>query len=175
MMAAQAAGATVPHLNVEDIRNLDISRLPRSRDQQAAAADVLGAIDDLVENNRRRVEVLEEMRGRSTRSGSSASASPATRPQPLSTALSGPCLKAGVWSQVSGRGCDWINSVLKRAITLGICGRHAFLTPSECLCIDSGLNLFVFCRRVARRLFDHASFLPERYASSASGRSVRPQ
>ena len=61
MMAAQAAGATVPHLNVEDIRNLDISRLPKSRDQQAAAADVLGAIDDLVENNRRRVEVLEEI------------------------------------------------------------------------------------------------------------------
>ena len=30
MMAAQAAGATVPHLNVEDIRNLDISRLPRN-------------------------------------------------------------------------------------------------------------------------------------------------
>ena len=32
-----------------------------TRDQQAAAADVLGAIDDLVENNRRRVEVLEEI------------------------------------------------------------------------------------------------------------------
>jgi len=60
-MAAQAAGATVAHLNVEDIRRLDVSRLPRDRKHQQAAAESLGAIDDLIENNRRRVEVLEEM------------------------------------------------------------------------------------------------------------------
>jgi type I restriction enzyme, S subunit len=61
MMAAQAAGATVPHLNVEDIRNLDVSRMPEKPHEQEAAAAVLGAIDDLLENNRRRVEVLEEI------------------------------------------------------------------------------------------------------------------
>lgn len=60
-MAAQATGATVPHLNVEDIRRLDVSRLPQDRTHQRSAAETLGAIDDLIENNRRRVEVLEEM------------------------------------------------------------------------------------------------------------------
>jgi type I restriction enzyme S subunit len=61
LMASQAAGATVPHLNVADIRDLDASDLPASRAVQAFAAGLLGAIDDLIENNRRRVEVLEEM------------------------------------------------------------------------------------------------------------------
>lgn len=60
-MAAQAAGATVAHLNVEDIRRLDISKLPGDRTHQRPAAETLGGIDDLIENNRRRVEVLEEM------------------------------------------------------------------------------------------------------------------
>src|SRR5262249_34240478 len=61
MMGAQAAGATVSHLNVEDIRNLNICKLPKDRGQQEAAAVVLGSMDDLVENNRRRVEIMEEM------------------------------------------------------------------------------------------------------------------
>lgn len=60
-MAAQAAGATVPHLNVEDIRNLDINRLPHDPQIQAFAASVLGALDDLIENNQRRIELLEQM------------------------------------------------------------------------------------------------------------------
>jgi type I restriction enzyme S subunit len=60
-MTAQAAGATVPHLNVEDIRRLDVSKLPQNREHQHAAAETLGAIDDLIENNRLRVQVLEEM------------------------------------------------------------------------------------------------------------------
>ncbi len=61
MMNAQAAGATVPHLNVDDIRALDTSRLPDDRSVQAFAATTLGAIDDLIENNWRRVELLEQM------------------------------------------------------------------------------------------------------------------
>lgn len=60
-MTAQAGGATVAHLNVEDIRRLDVSKLPQARKHQRAAALALGAIDDLIENNRRRVAVLEEI------------------------------------------------------------------------------------------------------------------
>jgi len=60
-MNSVAAGATVPHLNVADIRNLDVSSMPPQLAQQSVAADVLGAVDDLIENNRRRVEVLEEI------------------------------------------------------------------------------------------------------------------
>jgi type I restriction enzyme S subunit len=60
-MAEQAAGATVPHLNVEDIRRLDVTNLPQDRKHQRAAAETLGTIDDLIETNRRRVELLEEM------------------------------------------------------------------------------------------------------------------
>jgi type I restriction enzyme, S subunit len=60
-MTGQAAGATVPHLNVEDIRRLDVSKLPQNREHQHAVAETLGAIDDLIENNRQRVQVLEEM------------------------------------------------------------------------------------------------------------------
>jgi type I restriction enzyme S subunit len=60
-MAARAAGATVPHLNVEDIRALEIESLPSNRHLQEKAAAILGAIDDLIENDRRRIQLLEEM------------------------------------------------------------------------------------------------------------------
>lgn len=60
-MSALAAGATVPHLNVADIRDLDISSMPQDERTQRFAADTLGAIDDLIENNRRRVALLEGM------------------------------------------------------------------------------------------------------------------
>lgn len=61
VMRAQTGGATVGHLNVEDIRNLDVTPMPTSTAYQAGVAELLGAIDDLIENNRQRVEVLEEM------------------------------------------------------------------------------------------------------------------
>ena len=60
-MAAMAGGATVAHLNVEDIRGLDVTDLPDSRQIQSIAAELLGALDDLIENNHRRIEVLEQM------------------------------------------------------------------------------------------------------------------
>ena len=60
-MRAQTGGATVGHLNVEDIRNLDVAPMPTSSAHQARSADLLGSIDDLIENNRRRVEVLGEI------------------------------------------------------------------------------------------------------------------
>jgi type I restriction enzyme S subunit len=60
-MMARAAGATVPHLNVEDIRHLDVSDMPGNRRFQSTAAEILASLDELIENNRRRIELLEQM------------------------------------------------------------------------------------------------------------------
>ena len=57
---AYSSGATVPHLNLSDIRNLDLPELP-SREIQDKIASFLGAFDDLVEVNLRRIRVLEEL------------------------------------------------------------------------------------------------------------------
>ncbi|MGP9694133.1 restriction endonuclease subunit S [Brachybacterium sp. AOP25-B2-12] len=59
-MRAQTGGATVGHLNVGDIRKLNVTPMPVDADHQANVAEVLGSIDDLIENNRRRIELLEE-------------------------------------------------------------------------------------------------------------------
>ena len=59
-MSGVANGATVPHLNMEDIRSLPLPELPPLRTQGQIAA-VLTAFDDLIENNRQRIETLEEM------------------------------------------------------------------------------------------------------------------
>lgn len=53
-------GATVPHLNMKDIRGLEIPELPRLSDQRNIAA-ILAAYDELIENNLRRIKILEEM------------------------------------------------------------------------------------------------------------------
>lgn len=55
-----STGATVAHLNMADIRNLRLPRLP-SLWTQRKIASVLSAYDDLIENNTRRIEILEEM------------------------------------------------------------------------------------------------------------------
>lgn len=60
-MHAQASGATVPHLNVEDIRELDVSAVPNDLQLQSHVGATLGAIDDLIENNRRRIALLEQI------------------------------------------------------------------------------------------------------------------
>lgn len=60
VMRAQTGGATVGHLNVGDIRKLNVTPMPVDADHQANVAEVLGSIDDLIENNRRRIEPLEE-------------------------------------------------------------------------------------------------------------------
>lgn len=59
-MNAVANGATVPHLNVADIRSLPIPSLPPLPIQQEIGK-TLAAFDDLIENNRRRIVILEEM------------------------------------------------------------------------------------------------------------------
>lgn len=53
-------GATVPHLNMKDIRGLPIPQLPSLADQRRIAS-ILSAYDDLIENNTRRIAILEEM------------------------------------------------------------------------------------------------------------------
>lgn len=58
-LEGQAVGATMPNLNAGIVTDLPVPVLPLA--QQAAASVILRSIDDLIENNRRRVEVLEEM------------------------------------------------------------------------------------------------------------------
>jgi type I restriction enzyme S subunit len=53
-------GATVGHLNVTDIRRLSLPILPSKSSQQKIAA-ILTAYDDLIENNQRRIALLEKM------------------------------------------------------------------------------------------------------------------
>lgn len=57
---AMSTGATVPHLNMADIRGLPLPELPPLHTQQRIAA-ILSAYDDLIENNTRRIAILEEM------------------------------------------------------------------------------------------------------------------
>jgi type I restriction enzyme S subunit len=53
-------GATVHHLNLKDIRNLELPEIPNIPTQQKIAA-ILSNYDDLIENNTRRIKILEEM------------------------------------------------------------------------------------------------------------------
>ncbi|TDI83283.1 MAG: restriction endonuclease subunit S [Caldithrix sp.] len=55
-----STGATVAHLNVRDIRDLPLPELPPLETQRKIAA-ILSAYDDLIENNLRRIKILEEM------------------------------------------------------------------------------------------------------------------
>lgn len=51
-------GATIKHLPKEKLAKVEISYPPRG--EQARIADILSAYDDLIENNRRRMALLEE-------------------------------------------------------------------------------------------------------------------
>jgi type I restriction enzyme S subunit len=53
------AGASNPTLNRNHLHLLEVSVLPPNR--QRSVADRLSAFDDLIENNRRQIEILEEM------------------------------------------------------------------------------------------------------------------
>lgn len=55
-----ATGATVGHLNVGDIRKLSLPEFPSIENQEKIAA-ILTAYDDLIENNRQRIALLEKM------------------------------------------------------------------------------------------------------------------
>lgn len=58
-LLAGETGATAKHVNMKDIRALPLVGLPRVDVQQTAGA-LLAAYDDLVENTRRRITLLEE-------------------------------------------------------------------------------------------------------------------
>ena len=58
-LLAGETGATAGHVNMRDIRRLDIGPLP-SLDTQKTLGQTLSAYDDLIENNRRRIALLEE-------------------------------------------------------------------------------------------------------------------
>ena len=55
----QAIGATMPNLNTDIIRSIPISYPPFPTQRKIAA--ILSAYDDLIENNTRRIKILEEM------------------------------------------------------------------------------------------------------------------
>ncbi|MGI8809093.1 MAG: restriction endonuclease subunit S [Acidimicrobiales bacterium] len=58
-LEGQAVGATMPNLNASIVAGLPLTILPRA--QQERAAYILGCLDDLIENNRRRIDLLERM------------------------------------------------------------------------------------------------------------------
>lgn len=57
-LRSQAVGSTMPNLNADIVRLLPL-RIP-GETAQKHIADVLTAFDELIENNRRRIEILEE-------------------------------------------------------------------------------------------------------------------
>ena len=59
-MHSMASGATVAHLNMSDIRALKIPELPDVHEQKKIAG-ILKAYDNLIENNNRRIAILEDM------------------------------------------------------------------------------------------------------------------
>ncbi len=58
-LEGQAVGSTMPNLNGGIVTSVPLAVPPRAH--QDAAARALGTIDDLIENNRRRIVLLEEM------------------------------------------------------------------------------------------------------------------
>ncbi len=58
LLLAGETGATAAHVNMRDIRRLEIGRLP-DLDTQKTLGQTLSAYDDLLENNRRRIALLE--------------------------------------------------------------------------------------------------------------------
>ena len=57
---AMTNGVTVPHLNMEDVRALELPDVPPLSVQRRIAG-ILSAYDDLIENNLRRIRILEKM------------------------------------------------------------------------------------------------------------------
>ncbi len=58
-LLAGETGATAGHVNMRDIRRLTIGKLP-AKNSQKRAGEIIAAYDDLIENNRRRIALLEE-------------------------------------------------------------------------------------------------------------------
>lgn len=56
----QAIGATMPNLNTAILRRVPI-RFPESQKTQSKIISIISAYDDLIENNKRRIAILEKM------------------------------------------------------------------------------------------------------------------
>jgi type I restriction enzyme S subunit len=59
LLLAGEAGATAKHVNMKDIRRLLLRKMPGIESQRRAGR-ILAAYDDLIENNRRRIQLLEQ-------------------------------------------------------------------------------------------------------------------
>jgi type I restriction enzyme S subunit len=57
-LLANETGATAKHVNMRDIRRLKLEGMP-PLPAQRKAAQIISAYDDLIENNRRRIKLLE--------------------------------------------------------------------------------------------------------------------
>lgn len=60
LIQAKTNGATVAHLNMKDVRTMELPELP-PLPMQRRIAGILSAYDDLIENCQRRIRILEEM------------------------------------------------------------------------------------------------------------------
>lgn len=58
-LLAGETGATAKHVNMKDIRRLELENLP-DFDVQKKLGKIISAYDNLIENNRRRIQLLEE-------------------------------------------------------------------------------------------------------------------
>ena len=58
-LLSTAHGATVSHVNIPDIHNMNVDNLP-SIENQKQIANTLIAYDDLIENNQKQIKLLEE-------------------------------------------------------------------------------------------------------------------
>ena len=76
-LLAGETGATARHVNMRDIRRLRLGSLPTVSAQQKLG-QIIVAFDDLIENNLRRIALLEDASRMLYASGLSTSASPAT-------------------------------------------------------------------------------------------------
>ncbi len=59
-IAKQAVGATMPNLNTSILRSIPV-RYPSDRSEQQKIVDTITAYDNLIENDNRRIAILEEM------------------------------------------------------------------------------------------------------------------
>jgi type I restriction enzyme S subunit len=59
-LLSKSAGSTVPHVNVKDIKCLNLFEIPKLTDQKRIAS-ILSSYDDLIENNLKRIKLLEEI------------------------------------------------------------------------------------------------------------------
>jgi len=60
LIHAKTNGATVAHLNMKDVRTMDLPTLP-PLPLQKRIASILSTYDELIENNQRRIRILEDM------------------------------------------------------------------------------------------------------------------